>query len=331
MTDDVLDALRCAIAQRREAAGRASEDDDPRLSPERPDLEVAQTSLFDKTCASPPSAPSPVKSRRARSCARADTESHVDGQEPDRAAPKAPSEGEPRARTLDRKRPSRVGEELVKGHRERLRARFNRGETFEDYELMELLLFRSNARSDTKPTAKALIKRFGSFAKAIAARPEDLREVDGIGDSAIADFRLVRTAAERFARQALTTGDVLSSTDAVVQYYRTCLRTAGVEEFHVLFVDKRNQFLASERLARGTVDHTPVYPRELMKRALEHGASAIILVHNHPSGDPTPSQADVAMTQRIVSAAEPLGIAIHDHLVIGANDYVSFRAKGLMG
>lgn len=218
----------------------------------------------------------------------------------------------------------------MEGHRQRVRARFDRGEAIADYELLELLLFRSVPRRDTKPIARALIGRFGSFANALAAPQHTLMEVDGIGEKVATDFRLVRAAAERFAHAQLTQRDLLSSTDAVVDYYKARLRTALREEFHILFLDKRNKFIASECAHVGTVDHTPVYPREVLTRALEHAASAVVLVHNHPSGDPTPSRADIAMTQKIVEAATPLGVAVHDHLIIAGDGYTSLRAERLM-
>jgi DNA repair protein RadC len=216
------------------------------------------------------------------------------------------------------------------GHRSRLRERLARDETLADYELAELVLFRSIPVQDTKPVAKALIRRFGSFAAALSAPPAQLREVRGVGDAVVADFRIVRAAAERLALGEIKARETLSSTDAVVAYYRTKLRGAEREEFHVLYLDKKNGYLASERAQVGTVDHTPVYPREVLKRAIELGASAIVLVHNHPSGDPAPSRADIAMTARIVEALAPVGITVHDHLVIGASGHVSLRGAGHM-
>jgi len=220
--------------------------------------------------------------------------------------------------------------DALEGHRERLRARFDRGEALADYELLELLLTVTLRRKDTKPIAKALVKRFGSLAGALAAPANRLMEVDGVGPRVASDFRLVRRCAERFARADLETRQSLGSTDAVVAYFRTRLRGVEREEFHVLYLDKKNGFLAAEKAQEGTVDHTPVYPREVLRRAIELGASALVLVHNHPSGDPTPSRADVAMTQKIVEAVAPVGITVHDHLVIGGNDYVSLRGSGLM-
>lgn len=216
------------------------------------------------------------------------------------------------------------------GHRSRLRARFDRGERLADYELMELLLFRALPRRDTKPVAKALVREFGSFAAALSAPREQLLEIDGVGPAVAVDFALVRAAAERFTHDALAGREMLASTGAVVDYYRAKLRGVAREEFHICYLDKKNQFLASEKLGEGTVDHTPVYPREVLKRALHHGASAIVLVHNHPSGDPSPSRADVAVTRQIIDGAAPLGLAVHDHVIVGANTHVSLRGEGLI-
>ena len=216
------------------------------------------------------------------------------------------------------------------GHRQRLRARFDAGEVLQDYELLELLLFRSVPRRDTKPLAKALIATFGSFAGTLSAPLARLEEVAGVGPAVASDFKLVREAAERFAHAELSTRETLGSTDAVVAYYRAKLRAAEREEFHILYLDKKNRFIASEKLAEGTVDHAPVYPREVLKRALHHGASAIVLVHNHPSGDPTPSRADITMTKRIIDGATPLGIAVHDHLIIAGNGFTSLRTDNLI-
>jgi DNA repair protein RadC len=248
------------------------------------------------------------------------------------AAPADPAAREKRT-SADRARgvaAARASADLAEGHRERLRARFDSGETLPDYELLELLLFRSLPRVDTKPIAKALIREFGSFAAAIAAPAQRLMAIPGLGERAASDFRLVRAAAERFTHGALAEKKTLSSTDAVADFFRTRLRTADREEFHVLFLDRKNQFLAAERAAVGTVDHTPVYPREVMRRALELAATAVVLVHNHPSGDPTPSRADVVMTQKIIEAGAALGIAVHDHLIVGANRCLSLRAEGLI-
>ncbi|HEY8160850.1 MAG: RadC family protein [Methylocystis sp.] len=218
------------------------------------------------------------------------------------------------------------------GHRQRLRDRFMEGgdSALADYELMELLLFRAIPRRDVKPLAKALIERFGSFAEALAARPERLHEIDGLSESAIVELKITEAAARRLARGALAKRTVLSSFSSVMDYCRTAMAYAEREEFRILFLDKRNALIADEVQGVGTVDHTPVYPREVVRRALELGASALILAHNHPSGDPTPSTADIRMTKEIVAIAQPFGIAVHDHLVIGRNGQASFKGLKLI-
>ena len=218
------------------------------------------------------------------------------------------------------------------GHRERLRQRFRQkgAETLPDYELLELILFRAIPRRDTKPLAKAIITKFGGFAEAINASEERLSEVPGLGVSAITEIRLVRAAAVRLMQGEVMKRPLLSSWDKVVGYCRAAMGFQMHEEFRILFLDKRNRLLADEVQGRGTVDHTPVYVREVVKRALELSASAIILVHNHPSGDPTPSRADIEMTKEIMAAAEPLDIDVHDHLIVGRDGHVSLRSSGLV-
>ena len=217
------------------------------------------------------------------------------------------------------------------GHRDRLRARFREqgGEALPDYELLELLLFRAIPRRDTKPIAKALIERFGSFTEVLGAPAERLREVPGIGDAVVTELKLMEAAAQRYARGQVNERHVLSSWDAVLDYCRASMAFDTREQFRILFLDKRNGLIADEVQQTGTVDHTPVYPREVVKRALEHSASAIILVHNHPSGDPTPSRADIEMTKVIAGIAKPLGIALHDHIIVGRQGHTSFRAEKL--
>jgi DNA repair protein RadC len=218
------------------------------------------------------------------------------------------------------------------GHRQRLRERFmeSGAGALADYELMELVLFRAIPRRDVKPLAKALIKRFGSFAEAAAARPERLREIDGLGESAIMEIKLAEAVATRLARGQIESRRTLSSFVDVLDYCRTAMAYADREEFRVLFLDKRNALIADEVQGVGTIDHTPVYPREIIRRALELGASALILAHNHPSGDPTPSPADIRMTKDIVAIAEPFGIVIHDHLIVGKHGQTSFRGQKLI-
>ncbi|WP_131115410.1 RadC family protein [Lichenihabitans psoromatis] len=214
------------------------------------------------------------------------------------------------------------------GHRARLRERFDTGgaDAMADYELLELMLFRALPRRDVKPIAKALIARFGSFAEVIAARPERLAEVGGVGEAVIHDFKVVEAAARRLAKGAIKQRQALGSWTDVLAYCRTAMAFAEREEFRILFLDKRNALIADEVQGVGTIDHTPVYPREVIRRALEVGATALVLVHNHPSGDPTPSTADIKLTQEIVAIAKPMGIAIHDHLIVGRAGHASLRA-----
>ncbi len=217
------------------------------------------------------------------------------------------------------------------GHRQRLRDRFmEAGEAaLADYELLELVLFRGIARRDVKPLAKALLARFGSYSEVIAARPERLREIDGLGEAAICEIKLVEAAAKRLARASLQKRPALGSFMDVIDYCRTAMAYAEREEFRILFLDKKNGLIADEVQGVGTIDHTPVYPREVVRRALELGASALILAHNHPSGDPTPSNADIRMTRDIVAIAQPFGIAVHDHLIVGRHGHASLKGLKL--
>lgn len=218
------------------------------------------------------------------------------------------------------------------GHRERLRARFRDAgpEALPDYELLELVLFRSIPRRDVKPLAKALIARFGSFAEVIAAPPRLLEEVEGVTGQVALDLKIVAAAGARLARGAVMKRRTVASWSQLLEYCRTILAFADREHFRVLFLDRRNGVIADEEQQRGTVDHTPVYPREVVKRALELSASAIILVHNHPSGDPAPSAADIRMTREIMRVAAPLGITVHDHVIIGRNGHASMRGLRLL-
>ncbi|MGD9501269.1 MAG: DNA repair protein RadC [Methyloceanibacter sp.] len=218
------------------------------------------------------------------------------------------------------------------GHRERLRRRFREGgaDALPDYELLELILFRAAPRRDTKPMAKALIARFGTFAEAMNAPDELLREVPGIGEAAVAELKLVRAAALRLMRGEVLARPVLASWQAVMDYCRATMGFESKEQFRILFLDKRNQIIVDEVQQTGTVDHTPVYVREVVKRALELSATAIVLVHNHPSGDPTPSRADIEMTKQIVAAGKPLGVVVHDHIIVGKKGHASFRGLGLI-
>jgi len=199
-----------------------------------------------------------------------------------------------------------------------------------DYELLELLLFMAIPQRDVKPLAKGLIARFGSFADVIAASPERLKEVEGVKDGTVAALKIVAAAALRLVKTRVSGKPALSSWEALLDYCAAAMGRSQTEEFRVLFLDRKNVLLADEVHQRGTVDHTPVYPREVVKRALELGASALILVHNHPSGDPTPSRSDIAMTREIAAAAKVLKIEVHDHLVIGRGKHASFKALGLL-
>ncbi len=228
-----------------------------------------------------------------------------------------------------------MGEEDVPhyhGHRQRLRERFLAGgqNALPDYELLELLLFLSIPQRDTKPLAKSLIARFGSFGDVIAAPAERLMEVDGVKEATVAALKIVEASALRLAKARVINKPALSSWEALLDYCQAAMARSVTEEFRVLYLDRKNILVADEVHQRGTVDHTPVYPREVVKRALELGASALILVHNHPSGDPTPSRADVAMTKEIAAAAKALKIEVHDHLVIGRGKHASFKAMGLL-
>ena len=218
------------------------------------------------------------------------------------------------------------------GHRERLRARFLEAgsDALSDYEMLELVLFRALPRRDVKPLAKKLIETFGSFNEAIAAPLSRLAEVKGLGDAAIAELKIVQAAANRLVKGEVKRRPVLSSWSAVLDYCRATMAFAEKEQLRVLFLDKRNQLIADEVQQTGTVDHTPVYPREVVKRALELSATAIVLVHNHPSGDPTPSRADIQMTQSIQEIAKPLGIDLHDHIIVGKEGHASLKGLRLI-
>jgi DNA repair protein RadC len=218
------------------------------------------------------------------------------------------------------------------GHRERLRARFLEGgaDAMPDYELLELVLTTILPRQDVKPLAKEMIAKFGSFADAIAAPIEQLIELDGVKEKTAIQLKVIEAAALRLSKTRLLNRPILSSWDALIDYCAAAMARAPREEFRVLFLDRKNVLIADEVQSRGTVDHAPVYTREIVKRALELSASALILVHNHPSGDPTPSRADIAMTSEIVQAAKALRIAVHDHLVVGRAGTASFKSLGLL-
>jgi DNA repair protein RadC len=218
------------------------------------------------------------------------------------------------------------------GHRQRLRQRFNKagGDALPDYELLELVLFRALPRRDTKALAKRLIARFGSFAEVVNTPEPRLKEVEDVGDAVVTELKLIRAAALRLMRSQIMQRPALSSWNEVLDYLRAAQSYEHREQFRVLFLDKRNHLIADEVQQQGTVDHTPVYVREVVKRALELSATAIVLVHNHPSGDPAPSRLDIDMTKQIVAAAGSLGIAVHDHIIVGRDGHASVKALRLI-
>lgn len=218
------------------------------------------------------------------------------------------------------------------GHRSRLRQRFlaEGGQHIPDYELLELILFSAKPRGDVKPLAKRLIKKFGTFHQVIQASIYDLKQVEEIGDAAIAAIKAVEIAAQRLVRAPVTQRTVLQSWSALIDYCQLVMGSEKIEQFRVLFLNNKNALIADEVQQKGTVNHTPVYPREVVKRALELGATAIILAHNHPSGDPTPSKDDIDMTRKIIEAAKTVGIIVHDHVIISASSHYSFKSYGLI-
>ncbi|MFW2588523.1 RadC family protein [Sagittula sp. SSi028] len=220
----------------------------------------------------------------------------------------------------------------IRDHRARLRERFLTGgaDAMPDYEMLELVLFRAIPRRDVKPLARALLDAFGDFNGVLSAPRNRLAELNGVGDAVICELKIVEAAAHRLARSRVIQKPVLSSWNALLDYCQTAMAHGDIEQFRVLYLDRKNVLIADEQQARGTVDHVPVYPREVVKRALELNATAMILVHNHPSGDPTPSEADIVVTEQIQSAADALGIVLHDHLVIGKSRELSFRSEGLL-
>ncbi len=218
------------------------------------------------------------------------------------------------------------------GHRERLRARFRAGgaEAVPDYELLEMVLFSAFSRGDTKPLAKQLLARFGTFAEVINAPEERLREVQGVGTRVVDELKLIRAASLRLLKGEIMGRKVLGSWSTVIDYCRAAQGFDQKEQFRILFLDRKNQLIADEVQQEGTVDHTKVYVREVVKRALDLSATAIILVHNHPSGDTTPSKADIDMTKLIVEAAKPLGVTVHDHISVGRNGHSSLKGLRLI-
>lgn len=236
-------------------------------------------------------------------------------------------EAVPTATPVAKRQPS-----YIRDHRKRLRDRFMSAgpEALPDYELLELILFRAIPRRDVKPLARALLDHFGDFNRVISALPERLMDINGVGETVVCELKVIEAAAHRLARARVVQRQVISSWDALLDYCHTTMAHGEIEQFRVFFLDRKNILIADEEQARGTVDHVPVYPREVVKRALHLNASALILVHNHPSGDPTPSQADIDMTAQIQNAAEALGLTLHDHIIIGKSCELSFRAQGLL-
>ena len=220
----------------------------------------------------------------------------------------------------------------IADHRQRLRTRFREGgaDALPDYELLELVLFRAIARKDVKPLARALLDKFGDFNRVVAAPVDRLREIKGVGEAVVTELKIIEASAHRLARSKVLKRHVISSWDAVLDYCHTTMAHRETEQFRVLFLDRKNTLITDEAQAKGTVDHVPVYPREVAKRALELNASALILVHNHPSGDPTPSEADLDVTAQIQAACDALGLTLHDHLIIGKSTELSFRSQGYL-
>ena len=237
------------------------------------------------------------------------------------------AEDEAVADVLPGKLPSYIAD-----HRKRLRTRFMEGgaQAIPDYELLELLLFRAIPRQDVKPLARELLDTFGDFNRVVTAVPARLMMVKGVGEAVVQELKIVEAAAQRMMRARVMNRPLLSSWDALLDYCHTAMAHRETEQFRILFLDRKNVLIADEEQAKGTVDHVPVYPREVVKRGLELNASALILVHNHPSGDPTPSQADITMTLQVQEAAQVLGITLHDHLIIGKSRELSFRAAGYL-
>ncbi len=218
------------------------------------------------------------------------------------------------------------------GHRKRLRERFLKGgsEAVADYELLEMILFPAKPIGDVKPMAKDLLARFKSFGGVLHATPEALLAVDGVNEAAVVAIRVAKAATERLLKEEVVGKPVMKSWTQLLDYCRMHIGHQANEEFHVLFLDNKLQLIADECQQKGTVNHTPVYPREVVKRALEIGASSLILVHNHPSGDVTPSRDDIDITKLIIAAAQPLGIAVHDHVIVGTKNHYSFKSAGLI-
>ncbi len=218
------------------------------------------------------------------------------------------------------------------GHRDRLRKRFLKGgaEALADYELLEMILFMTIPRKDVKPVAKNLIKHFGSFPAVFHASPEELKQIEKLSENTVASIKAVQASAMLMMKHDVINKPVLNSWSRLINYCQSTMAHEKKENFRILFLNKKNALIADEIQQTGTVDHTPAYPREILKRALEHGATALILVHNHPSGDPTPSNQDIDLTRHIIEAARPLSITIHDHIIVSQNGTASMKNLGLI-
>ena len=230
------------------------------------------------------------------------------------------------------KKPEQKIPSYLRDHRTRLRERFLNGgaEAMPDYEILEMVLFRAIPRQDVKPLARKLIETFGDFGSVIGAPSKQLNAVKGVGTSVVTELKIVEAAAQRLARSKVIHHHVVASWNALIDYCHTVMDHREVEQFRILFLDRKNRLIADEEQARGTVDHVPVYPREVVKRALDLNASALILVHNHPSGDPTPSESDISVTRQIQYACDVMGLSVHDHIIVGKSKEISFRSKGLL-
>ena len=218
------------------------------------------------------------------------------------------------------------------GHRARLRERFlgTGGDAVADYELLELILFSARPRGDVKPLAKTLLKQFGSFAQVVYADEHALRNIDEVGDAVIAALKTIRVASQRLIKSEIADQPVIQSWSALMDYCKLVMGNNKIEQFRVLFLNHRHALIADEVMQQGTINHTPVYPREIVKRALEHSAAAIILLHNHPSGDATPSKADIDITKKIIEATATINVTVHDHVIITATGHYSFKSFGLI-
>lgn len=240
--------------------------------------------------------------------------------------------GDPRAETALPHTEEQPANHGGTGHRARLRQRLLDGgaEALADYEVLEYLLFAAFRQGDTKPLAKDLLKRFGSLAGVLNASPGALKQVKGMGDTSIGALKSVALAARRLARSEVRQQPVLGSWQALLDYLTIDMAHLTVERVRVLYLDTRNRLVLDDHVGDGSIDEAAIHPREVIRKALDIGASALILVHNHPSGDPSPSRADIQITQRIAEAGRLLGIVVHDHVIVGREGHTSFRAKGLI-